>query len=322
MKLSRFAGFSWGVLAYTLAVVLWGAYVRISYSGDGCGDHWPLCKGEIIPTAASVKTLIEFSHRATSGMLGLLVLAMAIWALRAFPKGHLVRVGAGIAFLFIIIESLLGAGLVKFGLVNKNDSVQRAVVMSLHLINTLTLIAATALTAWWASGGQPLRMRTQKGLTLALAGGLVAMLVLGVSGAITALGDTLFPASSLSEGIAQDFSPTAHVLLRLRIWHPVIALAVSAYLVFITVTVSLTRADRITVKLSRGLIALIVAQISFGFLNLYLLAPTWMQLVHLLTADTVWVTLVLFSASALAAEARVGEFQPAVSGSQLPQIET
>jgi len=60
MKLQPFAKAAWGVLAYSILVILWGAYVRISFSGDGCGDHWPLCHGEVIPTAPSVKTLIEF----------------------------------------------------------------------------------------------------------------------------------------------------------------------------------------------------------------------------------------------------------------------
>src|SRR5581483_5313415 len=251
MKLQPFAKAAWGVLAYSIAVILWGAYVRISFSGDGCGDHWPLCRGEIIPTAPSVKTLIEFSHRGSSGLLGILVLVLAVWAFRSFPKGSIVRVGAAVSFLFIIIESLLGAGLVKFGLVNKNDSVSRAVVMSLHLVNTLILVASTALTAWWASGGKPLRLRDQKGLALALLAGLVATIILGVSGAVTALGDTLFPVKSLAEGMQQDFSPTAHVLLRLRVFHPVIAVVTAAYVIFVAVVAGLSRPGRTTSQLSR-----------------------------------------------------------------------
>jgi heme A synthase len=317
MKLSRFAKFAWGALVYTIAVILWGAYVRISFSGDGCGDHWPLCQGAVIPASPSVKTLIELSHRSSSGLLGLIVLAMTVWAFRAYPKGSLVRAGAAVSLLFIIVESLLGAGLVKFGLVNKDDSINRAVVMSLHLVNTLVLVAATALTAWWASGGKPLRWRHQKGMALALGAGVAATIFLAISGAITALGDTLFPPGSHAEAIEQHFSPTAHVLMRLRIFHPVIALVVAAYVIFIAVFAGLSQADKTTARLSRLLIAAFITQISLGFLNLYLLAPTWMQLVHLLMADTVWITLVLFTASALSSEATATDYHAATEAPAL-----
>ncbi len=320
MKLSRFAKFAWGVLSYTTLVILWGAYVRISYSGDGCGDHWPLCQGQVIPASPSLKTLIELSHRGTSGLLGLLVLAMAVWAFRAFPKGSLVRRGAAVSLLFIIIESLLGAGLVKLGLVNKNDSMQRAVVMSLHLVNTLMLIAATALTAWWASGGRPLRLRAQKGLAAALLAGLLATLALGISGAITALGDTLFPVSTHAEAIAQHFSPTAHLLMRLRIFHPMMAVTVAAYIVFIAALAGLSRPDKTTARLSRLVIGLFIAQIGVGFLNLYLYAPMWMQIFHLLTADAVWITLVLFAASALASEEPTTDYLAVHSAAESPVL--
>jgi heme A synthase len=299
MRQQRFAKFAWGVLAYTVAVILWGAYVRITFSGDGCGEHWPLCRGEVIPTAASVKTLIEFSHRGSSGLLGVLVLMLVVWAFRAYPKGSIVRVAAAVSFLFIVIESALGAGLVKFGLVNKDDSVNRAIVMSLHLVNTLMLVAATALTAWWASGGKPVRLRDQRGRALVLAGGIAATVVLGVSGAITALGDTLFPAASLAQGMQQDLSSTAHFLIRLRIFHPVIALVTSAYIIVFVALPRLRAEDRETSGLSRLLIGLVIAQNVLGALNLYLLAPMWAQIVHLLAADIVWIVLVLFSASTL-----------------------
>ncbi|HEV2146920.1 MAG TPA: COX15/CtaA family protein [Longimicrobiaceae bacterium] len=300
MKLTPFAKFAWGVLAYNLAVVAWGAYVRATGSGAGCGDHWPRCDGEVIPRLASAEQVIEFTHRVTSGIAALLVLGMLVWALRAFPRGHVVRRAAAASMVLMVIEALLGAGLVLFQLVADNASGYRAFSMVAHLVNTFFLLGAIALTGWWASGGRPVRLRGQGAAAALLAVGVAGMVVLGASGAIAALGDTLFPATSLREGIRQDFSPTAHFLLRLRIFHPAIALAVGAYLVLAARLVARLRPGRTTRRLALALAVLYAVQIGAGFLNLALLAPVWMQLVHLLLADLVWISLVLFGASALA----------------------
>jgi heme A synthase len=298
-RFGRFAQFAWITLGFNILVILWGAYVRISYSGDGCGDHWPKCNGELVPNLSSTKTLIEFSHRATSGIALLLVVALAVWAFRAFQRGNIVRKGAMTALLFIIIEALLGAGLVKFGLVNKNDSVQRAIVMSLHLVNTLILVGAVTATAWWATTGRSLQLRGQKLLTPAMIFMLFGTLVLGISGAITALGDTLFPATSLSEGMRQDFSPTAHILIRLRIWHPIIALTMACVSIFLAVWISVTSQITQAVKMARAVIGIYITQIILGFINLFLLAPGWMQIIHLLVADVLWVHLVMLAVATL-----------------------
>ena len=154
MTLSQFA---WGVLAYNLAVILWGAYVRASGSGAGCGAHWPLCNGEVIPRAPSVATLIEYSHRLTSGLALLGVVALLVWTWRACAAGHPARRGAVLSLLFIITEAAVGAGLVLFELVADNATMARAMFMAAHLVNTFLLVAALTLTAWWLSGGGPLR---------------------------------------------------------------------------------------------------------------------------------------------------------------------
>ena len=149
---NRFAVYAFGVTALTLAVILWGAYVRASRSGDGCGAHWPLCNGTVaLPQAGATKTLVEFAHRATSGLDGLLVLALVVWAFVKFGRGHAVRKGATLTAVFIVTESLIGAGLVLLGLVANDASVARAVYLSVHLVNTFILVASLALTAWWAS---------------------------------------------------------------------------------------------------------------------------------------------------------------------------
>jgi heme A synthase len=133
------------------------------------------------------------------------------------------------------------------------------------------------------------------------------MLILGASGAITALGDTLFPAGSLAEGIRQDFSPTAHFLIRLRLWHPVLGIALGLYLIWASTLVSAMRPSPNTILFSRALKVLFVIQLVAGALNVYLLAPIWMQLLHLLLADVVWIMLVLLAATALAEEVPAAE---------------
>lgn len=304
IRLNCFAVYAWAVTAFNVAVIVWGAYVRASESGDGCGSHWPLCNGTVIQQAPAFKTIIELTHRLTSGVALLLVVGLLIQAFRAFPKGHRVRVAALVSFAFIMAEALLGAGLVKFGLVAKDDSAARAIVLAIHLTNTFMLLAALALTAWWASGGPPLSLSgARAGASRWLfAGSLAGTLLIGVSGAVAALGDTLFPASGLAEGMRQDFSATAHVLVRLRLLHPVIALAVGALVFYTASAARRARADAWTRRWSSVTLALLVAQLLAGMTNVALLAPVWLQLAHLLLADALWIALVLLAATTLAEE--------------------
>jgi heme A synthase len=314
MKASRFAAYAWSVLAYNVAVILWGALVRATGSGAGCGDHWPLCNGQVLPRAAQTQTLIEFTHRTTSGLAGIVIIILVVWAFRAFPKGHAVRRAATLSLVFVIFEGLIGAALVKLGLVATNDSVARAAAMSLHLVNTLILLAVLALTAWWATaeraGDLAANVRRQRGLAWALAACLVGTIFLAASGAVIALGATLFPVKSAAQGLAQDLSPAAHFLVRLRLIHPIFAVAFSLFVVFTAVTLSLTRQSREVVTLARAQVALFILQLIIGGVNLALHAPVWLQLVHLLAANLVWVSLVLMAESALAAGAKAG-FNPA-----------
>jgi heme A synthase len=310
MKLSRFAIFAWVVLAYNLAVILWGAYVRATGSGAGCGSHWPLCNGVVIPPSPHMATIIEFTHRLTSGLSFLMILVLLIWAWRAYPRGSSIRVGAGLSMMFIFTEALIGAGLVLFSWVANDASINRAIAISFHLVNTFLLLASITLTAWWASGGQSFQIKGQGWALWVLTIGWMAMLVLGVSGALTALGDTLFPVSTLGEGINQDFSPTANFLIRLRIFHPLIAMTVALYIGIIAGIFSVNRSDYQVKLLGVVLVVLFALQLGAGILNVYLLAPIWLQLGHLFLADAAWIVLVLFSAVMLArtpASAHVSE---------------
>lgn len=298
----RFHQFAWGLLAYNLAVILWGAYVRASGSGAGCGSHWPTCDGGTLPPSQHVKTLIEFTHRGLSGILGIAIVVAAVWAWRAFPKGHAVRWSAGLSVFFCCTEAYLGATLVKHGLVDKNASVARVVVMSAHLINTFILITVLTLTAWWGSGEAPIRWRGQGAMGWMFALALLSALALGVTGAINALGDTLFHSNTLMEGIRQDFLPTAHFLLRLRVLHPFAAASVSLYLILIAGLATHLRPSPQVRQFARWVGALFLAQMGVGLVNLVLQAPIAMQLIHLFAGDLVWISLVLLTASALAVD--------------------
>jgi heme A synthase len=303
MKLTRFARYAWAVLVYHLSVIVWGAYVRATGAGAGCGSHWPLCNGQVIPRSPRIETLVEFSHRVTSGLALLLVVGLLIWAFRAHAKGHPARYGAGLAMFFIITEALVGAGLVLFELVADNVSLARALWMAAHLVNTFLLLASLSLTAWWASGAQSPALGQRRALAVLLALGCLAMLVLGMSGAITALGDTLFPAQSLSQAVRADFSPTAHFLIRLRLLHPLIAVSVALYLSLVAMLSNAPPSGLLTRRLARLLVVLLLVQLATGVSNVALLAPVWMQLVHLLLSDLVWIALVLLAGSALTQQA-------------------
>lgn len=303
-----FRAFAWVTLALTLAVILWGAYVRASGSGAGCGSHWPMCNGEVLPRPKTMATIVEFAHRVTSGAITVVVLVEVVWAFLVFDPGHPVRRGALGSMILMLTEGAVGAAIVLFEHVAFDKSVARAMWMSLHLVNTFFLIAALTATAWWASGGAAIRLQGRvrvRALGLIVAGAL-GLLAVGIAGAITALGDTLFTATSLARGIADDLSPAAHFLQQLRVIHPIAAVLVALFVLYARGSIAAHRATPAAQRLSLGLAALIVAQLLLGLVNLVLLAPVAMQLVHLLVADLVWITFTLLAAEALGeGEARV-----------------
>jgi heme A synthase len=300
-----YATFAWSALAANLGVILWGAFVRASGSGAGCGSHWPLCNGEVVPRSPSTATLIELGHRLTSGFALLLVAGLIVGAWRLFPRGHLVRRSAAVAGIFMVLEALIGAGLVLLELVAGNTTVARAWWMAGHLVNTFLLVAALTLTAWWSTHDARLRLRAAGSLAITLAMALGGMLVLGVSGAITALGDTLFPVTTLAEGEALTFSGAAHVFVRLRLWHPVLACVVGALIVAAAMHAARSRREPTVALVARALVGLFAVNLAVGALNVWWLAPLPVQLVHLLLADLVWIALVVLAASALAAPVAV-----------------
>jgi len=290
MSIKKFSLF---VLFYNVFVILVGALVRATGSGAGCGSHWPSCNGEVIPTSRQLETLIEFSHRITSGLTIIFVLILFIWVLRTYQKKSKVRTAALFVLIFIILEALIGAGLVLFELTGENSSFTRAAVIALHLVNTFLLLGSNALLFEWIRDGEPRKSlinRSARQLFILI---FLLFLLLGASGAITALGDTLFPASSLSEGISQDFSGE-HFLLELRVYHPIIAVFIGLGLYVIYNNFLKKSKNEKLNTYSKYLGGLFLLQLFIGVFNVILLAPIWMQLVHLLLADIVWIIFVLW----------------------------
>lgn len=280
----KFLYYSYAVLGYVIAVIAWGAYVRATGSGAGCGRHWPLCNGVVIPRSPELATIIEFSHRITSGISLVFTGFLVVWAYRLFASGTIVRFAATLSAIFLILEAAFGAGLVLLQLVANDASVLRAIVIALHLVNTFFLIGCLTMTSWSAKVGVSNTSDfhlNRDALLFVVA--LLLFLLVGASGAIVALGDTLFPSSSFVEGWNQDFSPSAHFLIRLRVVHPALAVALAMYLLFL--------ASRYQAMATLGVSVLV--QLVVGAVTVLRAAPVELQLLHLVLADITWILLVL-----------------------------
>lgn len=301
LKLSKFAKYAWFVLAYNVLVILWGVFLRASKSGDGCGQHWLTCKGEIVPSAPEMKTIIEFSHRLTSGLAFISVLILLIWAFRQFEKGNPVRKTTLVSFIFIITEALVGAGLVLTGNTAETLTAARPFWMAGHLTNTFILLAFLSLSAWFASGGRTFNFKAESKVLLFLGLAVLGIFFVGMSGSVAALSSMLFPSASLAEGMAKDFSATSNILLRLRISHPILSIMVGVFLIFLAGWFKSKANENLWVKRwANVLIMLVGIQFLSGAVTLLTLAPIVMQLIHLFLADAVWITFVLLSANILA----------------------
>lgn len=304
----KFVKYAWFALAFNLAVIMWGVFLRASLSGDGCGQHWLTCNGEVIPESPQFKTVIEFTHRVSTGIVFFIVLALAVWAFRKYSKGSPVRMTALVSFLLIVVEAAIGGGLVLTGNTAGNLTASRPFWMMAHLITTFSLLAALSLTVWFASGGRPFTFKGKPKVTVLLALAVLGIFLVGASGSLAALSHMLFPAGTLGEGIAQDFAGTSHLLLRLRLSHPIVAVMTGVYLIFIAGWLRARAMDSPEVRRwSNVLSILVMVQFASGAATLLMLSPIVLQLIHLLLADLVWISFVLLSASFLAEPGVVAE---------------
>ncbi len=310
-KLSGFAKYAWFVLAYNIIVILWGVFLRASLSGDGCGEHWLTCGGEVIPSAPQLKTSIEFFHRITSSLAGIVVVILLIWAIFNWRSEKSSKTALSLrmsiaSLTFIVVEGILGGLLVLTGNTAANWTPTRPFWMAAHLVNTFTLIAVLSLTAWFAGGGKPFNFSVPRKLLISLIAAAAGIFVVGMSGSVAALSSMLFPASTLSEGIAKDFSQTSHIILRLRIFHPILSVSVGVFLIFLAGWFKSKARENFWIKrTANGLSVLVLIQFASGTLTLLTLAPIVMQIIHLFLADAVWISFVLMAASVLAEQNEV-----------------
>ncbi len=289
--------FAWGVLAYFIAVILWGTVVRATGSGAGCGDHWPLCNGTVIQHSPRVATMIEFTHRLTSGVAFFAVVGLLAWTFARTARRHLARTTVVAAVVFTIIEAAIGALLVKLGLTAESHSPLRAPYLAVHLTNTLLLVAALVLTAHFlgrSAGYLRGGIRVVAPWSTIIC--CVAVLAVGVTGSLAALGDTLFPSHSLAAALNQDFSSKSAWLVHWRWLHPTFAVLASVF--FLWVLARAVQRSRYwdNRRLALLVLILLAIQYSLGVMNVLLLAPVWLQVTHLLGADVLWSAFIVLAA--------------------------
>lgn len=250
---------------YTLIVIFWGAWVRISHSGDGCGDHWPLCQAEFIPDLTEKKTFIEYFHRLMTGAYGIIVFFI-FFKLRNHAR-ELVRKLNIWLLVLMITEALIGALLVKLSLVTVNDSYMRLLFMILHQLNSFMLTGVTYLL--FKAINPEFNFKPSKKLVL--------FLVVSVTGAIAALSVTLFPSISLLQGIIDDFSHDSHIFIKLRVVHPFLAVTImSGFMVWLFMKNQTRFALEILFAMFIGVITLVT------------LSPVGLKIAHLGIAHVLW----------------------------------
>ncbi len=322
LKLTRLAKYAWFVLAYNLIVIIWGVFLRASKSGDGCGQHWLTCHGEVVPSAPQLKTIIEFSHRITSTLDGLIVIGLLVWAFlfwraRKSDQSKLVLKMAIGSFIFVIVEGALGAGLVLTGNTAENLTAARPFWMAGHLITTLILLTFLTLTARFASGGKSFNFKAPPKILWLLGIAVFGILLIGMSGSVAALSSMIFPSETLTEGFAKDFSATSNILLRLRVSHPIFSITVGVYLLFLAGWIKNKFAESVQIsRWANVLSGLVLIQFLSGAITLLTLAPIVMQIVHLFLADAVWISFVLMAAGVLAEQT---EIEKVLVSAKMPQ---
>ncbi len=284
---ARFAIFT---LGFFILVVLWGAVVRASGSGGGCGASWPLCNGDFFPHHPRIATVIEFAHRSTSGICTLLDLALIVWTFAVTPRHHRARTAVLWSAAFLILEAAFGAVLVLRHYVEDNISTGRIVMQSIHFTNTLLLMASLALVARFLRDDRGSSAPTRPAPLWTAWLAIVSTVVVGATGSLAALADTLFPSPTLRAALAADFAATSPLLVRIRWIHP------AAALIALCCVLLLVRGGGRT---ARFVLDLVLLQFVLGVADILLLAPTWMQVVHLLGADVYWVALVLLAAETI-----------------------
>jgi heme A synthase len=294
-------------LGWNLVTILLGALVRATHSGAGCGRSWPTCDGELVPDLSGA-TAIEYTHRAASGLALAAVIALAVVVWRGRARGDPARKSSAWAVIAIVAEALVGAAIVFYEWVGRDDSLARAVAVPLHLVNTLLLIGALTLTIWFLGGGS--RLVGAGPVRWWLRVGAGALVLIAASGAVTALADTLFPKSG------QAPLETVHFLTRMRVVHPVLAVLVVGAGALAVRRLAWPPSGAI-----RNLVVLTAIQMGLGVANIRFGTPLPLQLLHLLVADLIWISFVWLAAQLLSSSSSNSEGE-AVGARQTMPLQT
>jgi len=291
---SRISILAWTTLWLTVAVVIGGALVRATDSGAGCGESWPICGGQIIPEIGTHHTAIEISHRLMTALLGIVLVTLFQLIRRKYDKTHRLRRAVFAAGVILIVESLLGASLVVFGWVEYDASIARLIVVPIHLANTFLLVGAMTLVAFFADGGRGFRVDLSKTLDRVIAACLGIVLVIGATGALNALADTLIKSDALRPAATDEVQVTEAVLRQIRTIHPFVAI-IGGLAVYMLIRFLVGDAGKRVRSLALGVQGIIWAQFIIGLLNIALNVPLEIQLLHLFVADVLWIMVVLVS---------------------------
>ena len=291
---------AWIALIWNVITILLGALVRATGSGAGCGASWPTCDGVIVPELSGARA-IEFSHRAATGVALVLIGWLLIRVFRTEAKGAPIRKSAGLSGFGVLSESLIGAFIVLFELVEFDDSIARSVSVPIHLVNTLVLLAGLTLTVFWSTEEEVATVESPH--RRALIGFGLGMVAIAATGAVAALADTLFPPDSLSSGIAAELDGESELLTSLKVLHPLFAIAIGIGAVrwIRSHAWDLSGSGRLAARIGVFTVGL---QLFVGVVNVSLLTPIVIQLIHLLLADVLWISWVWLAAALTTAPVR------------------
>jgi heme A synthase len=259
----------------TYLLIVLGAIVRITGSGMGCGDHWPLCNGHLFPPLDDIGTVIEWSHRLVAAFVSALVVALALYAWflrRRSPSSAALRPDqlAYGALGLLIVQVLLGAITVKLELPPWS--------VILHLGTAMLLLATLLIAAQ--------RARLTPGFRPGLATLLALTFVTVLFGALTA---------NLSAAPACAGFP----LCNGRLW-PSAALGAPAVIHWVHRLLAYTLAIVVVVRALRTrergmilLLGLVALQVVIGAATVLMGLPGGLQAAHVAVGTAVWAGAVL-----------------------------
>ena len=280
----------WGILLFTVAVIISGDIVQATESGAGCGDSWPKCDGTLIPAFADVHVAIEFIHRMLTSVLSFGYLGLLVGGYLLFGRKHPVWRSILFSTAILLVEILLGASLVLFGWVEDNATWGRVIADSFHVVNTLVLLGSLVLIIFLSrpDGGILVAKSNPKRRYLIFA--MLIVILITVTGTINSLADTLY----LSDHVVVEETPIAQLLVSVRAIHPLIAIIGGfAIIGFLYLVIEEPSAQKSA--LGFAVFGVIFLQFLSGVFNIVLLTPVETQIIHLGLADTLWILLVFFS---------------------------